>query len=192
MCLDIRKFDYRNNAVLILNQLSIDSASLQTKVNNAITVQSVDNTNESTKIQEAEQEEESCPENENAGQKRNSAGMASGGYHLRIIGDGDKWFHGTNMNLALIPGQVANDLRGHPYKNFDEFRKAVWKDIGKYPYLVQFFSYNKDNYYIIMAGSAPIVNFGQNKIQTKGPPINITDSNSDNFVSYDLKLKCIL
>nr|WP_036773418.1 HNH endonuclease signature motif containing protein [Photorhabdus australis] len=41
---------------------------------------------------------------------------------------------------APIPSQIADKLRGRRFNNFDDFRKAFWKEVGNDPELIKDFS----------------------------------------------------
>jgi hypothetical protein len=48
-------------------------------------------------------------------------GDAIGG--MRAI-DGKKWLRGTDGNAGFVPGQIADQLAGRKFANFDAFREA--------------------------------------------------------------------
>ena len=58
-------------------------------------------------------------------------GQASGGNSLSVISEGDKWMRGTHANAAKMPKQIADKMRGQQFKNWDDFRKTVWKHVAE-------------------------------------------------------------
>jgi hypothetical protein len=75
-----------------------------------------------------------------ASERRNSPGMVTGGDKLPIIGEGDRWLLGTHANAGKMPKQVADQLKGREFKNFDEFRREVWKTVANDPVLSKNFT----------------------------------------------------
>lgn len=44
----------------------------------------------------------------------------------------------TNQgNGAPIPAHIADKLRGMKFKNFDDFREALWLEVSKDPVLME-------------------------------------------------------
>ena len=153
---------YQQSAIGLLNDFGISSNVLYNKIqqDKVKNIQNVANENKVIKTVEAE--EESCPID--ATGERNKMGIATGGENLSYITDTSKWFHGTSMQVALIPKQVADDLRGHVYKNFDGLRSDIWKTVYKYPVLRNYFISYKDKNNKMMYGYAPFVKNGQNVV----------------------------
>jgi RHS repeat-associated protein len=82
---------------------------------------------------------------------RNMPGAATGGYSLPQEGAG--WLKGSESNFGRIPGQIADQLRGQTFDNFNEFRQAFWKAVGKDPSLSSAFS--SSNVSRMLDGYAP-------------------------------------
>lgn len=50
-----------------------------------------------------------------------------------------QWLRGTEGNAGMVPGQIADKLRGQHFNSFDEFRASFWKAVAGTPELsVQF------------------------------------------------------
>jgi len=75
-----------------------------------------------------------------------------GGDQLPDIGD--NWLRGTDGNVGIIPGQVAAQLAGQRFANFDAFREAFWTTVGNTPELAS--QFNRANQARMMDGYAPI------------------------------------
>ena len=74
--------------------------------------------------------------------KRNQPGVAKGkGKKLE-----DKWLNDADKDYGSpIPEDIANKLRGRQFKNFDEFRRAFWKEVAKHPEISkQFTKFNRN------------------------------------------------
>ena len=68
-----------------------------------------------------------------ATEKRNSMGT--------VEGTGTKtnrMMYGSEKNAGVIPAEIADRLRGKTYNNFDEFRKAFWKEVAESSYANEF------------------------------------------------------
>ncbi|WP_197473384.1 S-type pyocin domain-containing protein, partial [Erwinia sp. ErVv1] len=67
---------------------------------------------------------------------------------------GGDWLTNAGKDLgAPIPSQIADKLQGREFANFDAFREAFWKDVGRDPVLIkQFRENNKRN---LMKGYSP-------------------------------------
>ncbi|WP_273837775.1 MULTISPECIES: colicin-like bacteriocin tRNase domain-containing protein [Providencia] len=77
---------------------------------------------------------------------------------------GDKWLDDAGKeNGVPIPEQVANKLRGKKFKSFDEFRKAIWNEISKFPELIK--NLSKNNKTLVSKGYSP---FARKKDQVGG------------------------
>jgi len=72
--------------------------------------------------------------------RRYQPGVVSGGENLKIIEEGIRWFKGSDRNVALMPGQIAERMRGKKYDGWDNFRRAFWKQVSKSPRLNRYFS----------------------------------------------------
>lgn len=77
----------------------------------------------------------------------------------------------TNQgNGAPIPAHIADKLRGREFKNFDDFREALWLEVSKDPVLMgQFIKSNQNN---VSQGYTPYVPeegyyYGPNEIVKK-------------------------
>ena len=163
---------YQQSAIGLLNDFGISSNILYNKIQQDKVKNIRNAVNENEVIKTVEAEEKNCQIDAN--NVRNSPGIATGGENLSYITDTSKWFHGTSMQVAFIPKQVADDLRGHVYKNFDGLRSDIWKTVYKYPVLRNYFiSINRYNYKI-MYGYAPFVKQGQNTVSNQNEK-NIKD-----------------
>ena len=72
---------------------------------------------------------------------------------LPVIEDGQAWLKGSGSNAGLIPGQIAEQLAGMQFQNFDAFREAFWSAVSQDPALTA--SFNADNIARMAAGKAP-------------------------------------
>lgn len=79
-----------------------------------------------------------------------------------VTGNGVKLSPGTTWldmsvtnkgNGAPIPAQIADRLRGREFRNFDEFREALWLEVSKDPELME--QFRKTNQVRIQQGLAP-------------------------------------
>ncbi|APM41269.1 colicin [Clostridium kluyveri] len=59
---------------------------------------------------------------------------------------------GSNGNIGLVPKEVADNLGGREFSNFDEFRKAFWKEYSNSSYASEF---SKSNIKRMSQGLAP-------------------------------------
>lgn len=96
---------------------------------------------------------------------RYGSGIAHGGHLLPYITETSQWMRGSQGNLALIPKQVADALRGHIYENFDKFRSDIWKRIGNDPILSS--GFKPSNVNAMKDGKAPIALDTQHLNQNK-------------------------
>ena len=71
---------------------------------------------------------------------RYQPGKVEGGENLQYINDGDRWFRGTENNVAKIPAQIADKMRGMEFKNFAQMRNQFWKLVAQDPILSKNFS----------------------------------------------------
>ncbi|MEV0016959.1 hypothetical protein [Streptomyces tendae] len=62
---------------------------------------------------------------------------------------------GSSGNAGKVPGQVAQQLQGREFKNFNRFREAFWEEVSKVPSLAGQFS--KSNRARMADGRAPFV-----------------------------------
>ena len=60
--------------------------------------------------------------------RRRGVGVARGGEDLRRIEGA--WLRGTHGNAGVVPGQVADALRGKQFRDFDDFREQFWKTVA--------------------------------------------------------------
>ena len=67
--------------------------------------------------------------------RRSAPGVASHGGSLTTIGEGDNWLRGSNGNAGLVPSQIAEQLAGKEFRNFDHFREEFWKAAANDPVL---------------------------------------------------------
>ena len=61
---------------------------------------------------------------------------------------------GTHGNIGVIPKEIADKLNGKSFNNFDEFRKAFWKEVANSSYANEF---SKSNITRMSNGYAPKV-----------------------------------
>lgn len=67
--------------------------------------------------------------------RRAEPGVASHGGSLPTIKDGDTWLRGTDGNAGRVPSQIAEQLSGKEFRNFDHFREEFWKAAANDPVL---------------------------------------------------------
>ncbi|MHC1748019.1 MAG: hypothetical protein AB9856_06450 [Cellulosilyticaceae bacterium] len=65
---------------------------------------------------------------------------------------------GSDGNIGIIPKEIGEKLQGKTFKNFDDFREALWKEIGNSEYANIF---NKGNRTLMKDGKAPFAVPGQ-------------------------------
>ncbi|MCK9789763.1 HNH endonuclease [Providencia rettgeri] len=82
----------------------------------------------------------------------------------------------VKKNGAPIPEQVANKLRGKKFNSFDEFRKAIWDEISKFPELIK--NLSKNNKTLVSKGYSP---FARKKDQVGGRKVH--ELHHDNPIS---------
>lgn len=80
-------------------------------------------------------------------------GVASHGGSLPRITEGTAWLQGSQGNAGRIPAQIAEQLSGMQFRNFDHFRQEFWKAVYRDPVLRQQFS--PSNQTLMRAGNAP-------------------------------------
>ncbi|WP_242865279.1 hypothetical protein [Clostridium sp. ATCC 25772] len=80
---------------------------------------------------------------------RKVSGIASGGENLS---NPLKSMRGSNGNIGLVPKEVANNLMGREFSNFDEFRKTFWEEYSNSSYASEF---SKSNIKRMSQGLAP-------------------------------------
>jgi hypothetical protein len=88
----------------------------------------------------------------NRADPRNQTGTAHVTARLTTI-EGP-WLRGTQGNAGLFPAQVAEQLNGREFRNFNEFRAAFWKAVADTPSLASQFS--PSNQAAMRNGNAPI------------------------------------
>lgn len=112
-------------------------------------------------VARANEEADGLCENEDAEgpSPRVLPGVAHGGQELPYVTQGVRWWFGTSGNLALIPRQVAERLRGRPFPNFDALRNSIWREIGSDANLAYGFSPRAQTR--MRNGLAPIVTADQ-------------------------------
>ena len=62
-------------------------------------------------------------------------GIVTGGEKLNDV---DKMMRGTHGNIGIIPKEIGEKLNRRAFNNFDEFRVALWKEIGNSKYANEF------------------------------------------------------
>jgi hypothetical protein len=85
----------------------------------------------------------------NATQLRNSPGTVSGGINAPSV---EKMMRGTQGNIGVIPKEVADQLRGRDFSNFNEFRSAFWRAVANSRYASEFSASNISR---MRSGKAP-------------------------------------
>lgn len=112
------------------------------------------------KKKKAEAKEKKAKDKKEKEEKRKKPGTATGkGKKV-----GDKWLDDAGKDNGVpIPEQVANKLRGKKFNNFDEFRKAIWKEISKFPELIK--NLKPNNKTNVSKGKSP---FARKKDQVGG------------------------
>lgn len=89
------------------------------------------------------------------------------------LSPGTRWLDMSVTNLgngAPIPAHIADKLRGREFKNFDDFREALWLEVSKDPLLMEQFI--KINQNTLNKGHSPFVPedgyyYGPNEIINK-------------------------
>ena len=66
-----------------------------------------------------------------------------------------KWLQGSEGNLGLFPKEIAESLNGKTFNNFDDFRKAFWKEVANNPELSK--QFRTSNIANMRKGNAPSV-----------------------------------
>ncbi len=85
--------------------------------------------------------------------RRAEPGVASHGGNLPTIGQGDTWLRGTSGNAGRVPSQVAEQMAGKRFNNFDEFRQEFWRTAANDPNLRR--QFGADSLREMQAGRAP-------------------------------------
>lgn len=85
--------------------------------------------------------------------RRAEPGVASHGGSLPTIGQGDTWLRGTSGNAGRVPNQVAEQMAGKQFNNFDEFRQEFWRTAANDPNLRR--QFGADSLREMQAGRAP-------------------------------------
>jgi hypothetical protein len=70
-----------------------------------------------------------------------------------------KWLRGTHGNAGKMPGQIAENLKGKPFKDFNHFRREFWKAVADNPHLRNQFS--RSNQARMAKGLAPYAHESQ-------------------------------
>jgi RHS repeat-associated protein len=70
---------------------------------------------------------------------RYEKGIVTGGDKLNDV---DKMMRGTQGNIGIIPKEIGEKLNGRTFNNFDEFREALWREIGNSKYTNEFSNAN--------------------------------------------------
>ncbi|WP_434159391.1 hemagglutinin repeat-containing protein [Sinorhizobium meliloti] len=87
--------------------------------------------------------------------RRLDPGVASHGGYLPRVVDGQTWLKGTAGNAGKVPAQIAEQLAGRNFKDFNEFRGAFWVAVSKDPVLRTQFT--RQNQARMKNGLAPFV-----------------------------------
>ena len=91
--------------------------------------------------------------------RRSEPGVASHGGSLPRIEAGQPWLRGTDANAGKVPAQIAEELSGRNFRNFDHFRQEFWMAVSRDPVLNSQFS--TSNQALIRNGGAPFSTSGQ-------------------------------
>jgi len=86
-------------------------------------------------------------------------GTCTGGRNLPEVTTPGSWLSHTGGAVALIPRQIARQLRDRTFANWDEFRQAFWQAVSRDPVLRQGFS--PQNIGNMRNGYAPAVETAQ-------------------------------
>ncbi|MDY0972750.1 type VI secretion system tip protein VgrG [Siccibacter turicensis] len=90
---------------------------------------------------------------------RDEPGVATG--KGEALSGSEKWLEAASSGLgAPVPAQVADKLRGKPFRNFDHFRAEFWLAVSECPELLS--QFNKSNQMIIKKWWRPICYRGTN------------------------------
>lgn len=116
---------YHSNAVNILNSLTIETTDFDKRVEEQKLLTYTPGLSKTR----TGSLDKSC-HNIDFVEDRDGPGIAHGGHFLPYVTAETGWLRGTQSNLGIIPKQVADALRGHLYRNFDTFRRDIWKTIG--------------------------------------------------------------
>ena len=81
---------------------------------------------------------------------RNMPGTVSGDN----LPDTDTMMRGTHGNVGVIPQDIADQLQGKQFNNFDEFRAYFWETVGNSKYAEEFSNSNRS---LMKQGRAPKV-----------------------------------
>lgn len=91
---------------------------------------------------------------------RDITGTVTGGLRLELVRAGEPWLHAsTRGRIGLIPDQIAQQLRGQQFDNFNEFRVAFWQAVENDPVLSS--GFNESNRALMRTGQAPFGPGGQ-------------------------------
>jgi RHS repeat-associated protein len=78
------------------------------------------------------------PPAKSADEIRNSPGLVSGGSKSKSAAE--RFFIGTDRNVARIPKEVSEKLVGRKFNTFDDLREEVWRTVAGTPQLARQFS----------------------------------------------------
>ncbi|MCP4933254.1 MAG: type VI secretion system tube protein Hcp, partial [bacterium] len=78
---------------------------------------------------------------------------ASDGGNLPRILEGENWLAGSSGNAGRVPAQIAEQLSGRNFSNFDHFRREFWRAVGNDPVL--YGRFRQDNIDRMQSGRAP-------------------------------------
>ncbi|QJB56882.1 DUF637 domain-containing protein [Pseudodesulfovibrio sp. zrk46] len=91
--------------------------------------------------------------------RRLAPGAASHGSNLPRIVEGERWLKGNVGNAGKVPAQIAERLNGRQFKDFNEFRRAFWTEVGNDPVLSK--QFNPGNQQLMKDGYAPFPDLKQ-------------------------------
>jgi hypothetical protein len=85
--------------------------------------------------------------------RRYEPGVASYGGNLPTIREGDIWLRGSDRNAGKVPSQIAEQLAGKEFRDFDHFREEFWKAAANDPVLSR--QFGADSLREMKLGRAP-------------------------------------
>ena len=114
------------------------------------------------------------------GEVRKLPGAVSGGENLSDV---SRMMRGSNGNAGVIPKEIADNLRGRNFNNFDEFREAFWQEVGNSKYANEF---GASNITRMKDGLAPIAQKSQQYGKIKSYVLHHMDPIYNGGGVYDL------
>lgn len=115
-----------------------------------------------------------------AAEARKLPGVVTGGDNLSDV---SKMMRGSNGNAGVIPKEIADNLSGKSFNNFDEFRGAFWEEVGNSKYVNEF---GASNITRMQDGLAPIAQKSQQYGKIKSYVLHHMDPIYNGGGVYDL------